>query len=71
MKIKKEITNSVIYDENNEVESEVTVETSILYPEENYVLRNKLTNEIIDGFVGIGTEDSVDNYEEIPADEGV
>lgn len=69
MKIKKEITNSIIYDENNEVESEVTVETLILYPEENCVLRNKLTNEIIDGFVGVGTGDSKDNYEEIPAEE--
>lgn len=69
MKIKKEITNSVIYNENNEIESEITIETSILYPEENYVLRNKITHEIIGGFVGVGTNDSVDNYEEIPKEE--
>lgn len=71
MKIKKEIAKTTILNEENEIEEEITIETDLLFPEENCVLRNKINGTIIKGCVGVGTEDSKDNYEEIPADEGV
>lgn len=69
MKIKKEITKTTIFNEENEIEEEITVETDLLYPEDGYVLKNKVTGEIIEGFVGIGTNDIKDNYEEILIEE--
>lgn len=65
MKIKNEENVITLYNENGEVENVRTVRTPIIIPDNNKVLRNKNTGEIIDGIVGVGTEDSVENYEEI------
>ena len=63
MKIKYEQTTSTIYDEEGNIEDEITIKTPILIPEEGEVIKNKITNEIIEGRVGVGTEDDINDYE--------
>lgn len=65
MKIKYEESITNIYNENNELEKTITVKTSILVPEVNEAIRNKITGEVLDGIVGVGTMDNVENYEPI------
>lgn len=71
MKIKTEEHIITILDEDGKTENITTIRTPIIIPDEGKVLRNKVTGEIIEGIVGVGTNDSVDNYEEIDKDENV
>lgn len=68
--MKREIEETIInnYDENHNLLETKKFETVILIPEEDEAIRNKLTDEIIYGIVGLGTNDNENNYEvvEIP-----
>ena len=70
MKIKIEEHIITLLDEDGKTENITTIRTPIIIPDENKVLRNKVTGDIINGIVGVGTNDSVDNYEEIDKDNG-
>lgn len=53
------------YDENNELIGTQTIRTPILIPEENEAIQNKVNGHVYFGVVGLGTDDSIDNYEAI------
>jgi len=65
MKVNIHQTISNVLDENREIISTITSETFVIYPEEGKLLRNKITGLTTDGFIAIGSKDSIDNYEEV------
>lgn len=64
--MRKQIEEVVINrrDELGNVIETNTIHTILLFPEEGKAIRNKLTGYIIKGYVGLGSTDSEDNYED-------
>jgi len=54
-----------IYTEKEELIRTNTVRTYLLYPDEGKVLKNVLTGQIIEGYVGVSDKESIKNYIEI------
>lgn len=65
MKILKHIAIFQDFDENDNLKNQIENETYTLVPDYNEVIRNKITGEIINGEVGVGTDDEIENYEVI------
>ncbi len=63
--INQTISNTL--NEDRELIRTRTNEFFVLYPEEGKKLKNKVTGEILDGFIIIEARDSKDNYEEVDA----
>ena len=63
IKIIETINNT--YSEQRELIKSNTTENLMIYPENGYIIRNKKTGQLIDGYVVLGVVDSIDNYEEI------
>jgi len=57
------ITNKLTIDEQL-IDSKVK-ESFAIYPDENKVLRNKLTGTIVPGLIIVASKDAINNYEEI------
>lgn len=57
-------------DENgNIIETNIT---TLLIPEENKGIRNKITGYVLKrGYIGLGSEDSVNNYEDCELEDNV
>lgn len=64
--MKKQVEELLINrrDEEGNVVASNTITTILLFPEEGKAIRNKLTGDIIKGYVGLGSNDSEDNYED-------
>lgn len=65
--MKKQIEEVVINrrDEKGNIVETNVIETILLFPEEGKAIRNKLTGYIIKGHVGLGDNDSEENYEDV------
>ena len=57
------VTSDILDEQGNILET-ITNETILLFPEEGKAIRNKITGYVIKGYVGLGTNDSVENYED-------
>ena len=71
-RINKVISN--ILDEQGNIVETQELETILLFPEEGKGIRNKTTGYVLSkGYVGLGTDDSEDNYEdcEIQSEENI
>jgi hypothetical protein len=64
--MKKQVEEIIINrkDETGNVVDTNIMHTILLFPEEGKAIRNKLTGDIIKGYVGLGTNDSEHNYED-------
>lgn len=65
MKIRHERTIKSIYDENDKLIDTYVIQTCVLVPEENEKILDKRNLQLYDGVVGVGTDDSIDNYEAV------
>lgn len=65
MKIYTRETISYTYDENKKLIDSRSREMYLLYPDEGKLIRNKLNGMTTDAYVGIGSKDDINNYEEI------
>lgn len=57
------ITNTL--DANRKLLKQKKVEVYVLYPDQNKVLFNKVTEKIIRGFITLNTKEAIENYTEI------
>ena len=65
--MRKEIHENTlnIYKEDGTLISTTVTKTYVIFPDQDKVIRNKLNGHVVDTFIGIGSNDSIDNYEEI------
>ena len=58
------VTSNILDEQGNIIETQ-ELETVLLFPEEGKGIRNKTTGYVLSkGYVGLGSDDSEDNYED-------
>lgn len=65
MKIYTRTTTSNTFDEAGKLVDSRSRDMYLLYPDEGKLIRNKLNGMTTDAYVGIGSKDDINNYEEI------
>lgn len=65
MQIEREIITIKRIDNTGLLKEDTTTEHLFIIADSGKALKRKSTGELIEGVVGLGTDDSLDNYEEV------
>ena len=65
------ITSNILDEQGNIIETK-QLETTLLFPEDGKGIRNKKTGYVLSkGYVGLGTDDSEENYEDVELENNI